>query len=137
LGSSAEPRSDPLTHTFVATTDASGSVAHTYSWGNDANLQGWNVDQPLDLKTAKQAISNNWAERVDPALDPYIQSAFQDLNIPNNEHPNFFLFWNCKHEANNLIAQSQQERSDYQERLREIAKYEAAIARYRATQAQR
>jgi hypothetical protein len=35
----------------AAVTKPDGTVAHTYSWGNDANLRGWSKDRPLDLKT--------------------------------------------------------------------------------------
>jgi RHS repeat-associated protein len=104
FGSSAEPRWNPVTHTFVATTNANGTLSHTYSWGNSANTRGWNIDQSLDRKTARQALSGNLAERVGSAkLDPFVAQAFNLINKSENEHRNGILVCNCKTEAAALV----------------------------------
>ena len=104
FGDDANRRWNPITHTFIVTTNARGTLDHTYSWGNDANLNGWNIDQTLDLKTAREAIDKGWAEQVgDDKLDPYVRKAFDLLNKDENEHTNKILFDNCKTEADKLI----------------------------------
>jgi RHS repeat-associated protein len=103
FGDSARSRSNPITHTFIVTTNPDGSVGATYSWGNDANLRGWNLNQPLDTKTAEEAIQNGLAEKVDDSsLDPFVEKAFED-SIGSFEHNNGIVFNNCKTEANGLI----------------------------------
>lgn len=53
-------------------------ILHTYSWGNDANLKGWNLDQPIDLKTAREALDNSLAQ---PTLAPShcVEQAYTEL----------------------------------------------------------
>jgi RHS repeat-associated protein len=103
-GNSARSRSNPITHTFTAVTNSDGSIAHTYSWGNEANLRGWSIDQPLDLNTARQAIANGLAEKVgDANLDRYVADAYNNLDKREYEHSNWILANNCKMETNNLI----------------------------------
>lgn len=104
FGDSAARRWNPITHTFTVVTNADGSIAHTFSWGNDANLKGWSIDQDLDLTTAREALDNNLAERVGGSeLDPYVQKAFDLLNKKENEHSNWIVANNCKTETNKLI----------------------------------
>jgi hypothetical protein len=43
-------------HRFIFTTNEDGSVKNTYSWGNKKNDQGWNKDQPEDLKAARDGL---------------------------------------------------------------------------------
>lgn len=103
FGDSARSLDNVVTHTFLVSTNPDGSVAHTYSWGNDANVQGWNLDQPLDIKTAQEALDKGYAGRVAPSfLDSYYQKAFDLLNKEENEHSNFILANNCKDEAGKL-----------------------------------
>ena len=45
-----------MTHTFMLVTNPDGTISHTYSWGNDANLHGWNLDQVLDRETGLNAL---------------------------------------------------------------------------------
>jgi hypothetical protein len=100
----ASHRWNPLTHTFVAVTGDNSKVAHTYSWGDSANVRGWNKDQPLDMRTAQEAINNDLAEKVgDSTLDAFVSKAFNNLNKPENEHGNGILFCNCKMETQNLV----------------------------------
>ena len=104
VGDSATSINNPISHTFLVTTNPNGSIAHTYSWGNDANLKGWNLDQPLDIKTAKEALAKNLAEKIgDASFDPLIKKAFDELNKKENEHANGIIYGNCKTEANKLI----------------------------------
>ena len=109
LGQTSSSRLNPLSHTFVATTNSDGSVNHTYSWGNDANLRGWNLDQALDHSTAQQALSNGQAQHVgESSLDPFAAAAFAQLDKPENEHVNLFFTRNCKTEAHNLVGVAKQ-----------------------------
>lgn len=104
FGSSARSINDPISHTLTATTDSTGNVVHTYSWGNDANLKGWNIDQPLDMITASEAIKNDLAEKVgDSKLDPFVAKEFENLNKKENEHSNHIVTDNCKTETTKLI----------------------------------
>lgn len=104
FGNSARSRWDPITHTFVAITNPDGSLAHTYSWGNSANTRGWNIDQALDRKTARQALSEKIAEKVGSSkLDHYVAQAFGLINKQDNEHRNGIVMCNCKTEAAGLV----------------------------------
>ncbi|AGR61041.1 core protein [Salmonella bongori N268-08] len=100
LGDEARSRWNPLTHTFTVTTDGQGNILHTYSWGNDANLKGWNLDQSIDLKTAREALDNGLAQ---PTLAPShcVEQAYTELNKKENEHINLFITRNCKQEKIN------------------------------------
>jgi len=97
-------RWDPITHTFVVVTGEDGHIEHTYSWGNSANTRGWNIDQKLDLRTAREALADKSAERVGgPRLDPFVAEAFSLINKKQNEHANGIVYCNCKTEAAGLI----------------------------------
>ena len=103
-GNSARKSTNLITHTFTAITDNTGKVVTTYSWGNEANLRGWNVNQALDLKTAQEAIDKRWASRQGGRdLDPFVHKAFNELNKPENEHANYIVINNCKTETSKLI----------------------------------
>jgi RHS repeat-associated protein len=108
FGHSSEPQWDWFTHTFVVVTNPDGSVLATYSWGNDANLVGWNLDQPLDITTAEQALSSGEAQRVGgPDLDPFVGEAYIELSNPLLNHQNWYLTNNCKTEASKLLSTAQ------------------------------
>ncbi len=114
FGNSARPRNDSITHTFVFTTNPNGSITHTYSWGNDANLHGWNIDQPIDLKTANEAIKRGYAQHVGgPDLDPFVAKAYDDLNESVFEHGNGIITSNCKTEAGKLLIRAYKLEGDY------------------------
>lgn len=104
FGTSSRSQYNPISHTFVAVTGTDGAVAHTYSWGNDANLKGWNKDQTLDLKTARDAINNDQAAKIGGGkLDEAVGQQFDVMNKKENEHSNLIVICNCKSEADNLI----------------------------------
>jgi RHS repeat-associated protein len=104
FGSSSESRQDVITHTFVVVTSPDGTVAATYSWGNDANLRGWSLNQPLDISTARQALANGQAEWVGGSdLDPYIGQAYNLFVNSAFNHTNWVVTSNCKTEALRLI----------------------------------
>lgn len=104
FGDSARSMLNPLTHTFAFTTNADGSIKATYSWGNDANTRGWNLNQPIDIKTAKEALAKGLALRVGGQnMDPFVAKAFNLLNKPENEHANWIIGNNCKEETDNLL----------------------------------
>ncbi|WP_228893679.1 hypothetical protein [Pseudoduganella aquatica] len=96
--------SNPITHTFVAITGSDGAIDLTYSWGNDANLRGWNLNQPLELKTAQQALKDGLAQKVGNAtLDPFVRLAFDTMNNARNKHSNGIVTNNCKSEVAKLL----------------------------------
>jgi RHS repeat-associated protein len=109
IGTSARPMWDPLTHTYTFSTNPDRSIAATYSWGNAANLTGWNLNQPEDIYAAQQALADGYAHKVAPGyLDRYYRQAFDLLNNPANSHRNGVIFNNCKAETvqlNNLAWQ--------------------------------
>lgn len=104
-------RSDynPISHTFTFTTNPDGSLNNTYSWGNAGDTEGWHENAPEDRTAAQAAIdqANNGQLQLDrwgnQGLDPYVQQAFDQLNQPDNRHPNGIVTYNCKYEANKLI----------------------------------
>ena len=102
-GTSALPSRDVVSHTFTFSTNRDGSIAATYSWGNSANLQGWNLNQPEDISAAQQALQNGYAQKVAPSfMDIYYSQAFNQLNNPAYNHLNGVLINNCKTETGNL-----------------------------------
>jgi hypothetical protein len=67
-------------------------------------LKGWNIDQPLELRTAQLALKDGDAEKVgDKELDPFVIKAFDLSNKKENEHANGWVCNNCKSEANKLV----------------------------------
>jgi RHS repeat-associated protein len=114
FGNSAESRNDIVTHTFVFTTNDDGSIAHTYSWGDTDNPQGWNIDRTLDTATAQQALSENLAEHVgDADMDRFVDDAYNNLNNPANWHHNLIVMRNCKTEAKKLLGLAKSLQRDY------------------------
>jgi RHS repeat-associated protein len=103
IGSSPQPWWNTVSHTYTFSTNPDGSIAATYSWGNEANLTGWNLNQPEDMKAAADALKNGDARTVGPDfMDPYYRKAFDELKDPKNEHSNGILSNNCKTEAEKL-----------------------------------
>ena len=103
FGDSARSRSNPITHTFAVTTNPDGSIARTYSWGNEANLKGWSIDQSLDIKTAREALNNGKAEYANIIDNACVEAAYNQLNKKENEHANRVLYFNCKSETTKLL----------------------------------
>lgn len=104
FGDSARSLFNPVTHTFVFTTNPDGSIEATYSWGNDANVNGWNLNQPLDIKTAQEALARGLARRVgSERTDQAVMRAFGILDKKENEHKNGVIAYNCKTEAEKLL----------------------------------
>jgi RHS repeat-associated protein len=98
---------NPVTHTFVFTTNPDGSIQDTYSWGNKANPQGWNKVQPEDRKAAQEAVRDGrirW--EGDESFDNKVEQAFHELNRPENQHKNWVVTNNCKSEAQKLLARA-------------------------------
>jgi RHS repeat-associated protein len=92
------------THSFTFTTNPDGSIKNTYSWGNTANLKGWNANQPEDKRAAAAALASGKTNKVgDSKLDPYIDKAYKDLDKKENEHQNLGIARNCKWEAKGLL----------------------------------
>ena len=100
---SARSWSKPLTHTFTFSTNPDSSITSTYSWGNAANLEGWNLNQPENINAAKQTLKNGDAKNVSPSfMAPYYRLAFDQLNKPANNHRNGIIYNNCKTETAKL-----------------------------------
>jgi len=116
-----------LTHSFIYTTSADGTVAHTYSWGNtrDAQNRGfWHRDRDEDIAAAEEDFGlvrlrerNNGEivfventpfsrHRGDRTLDPYIEEVFEEFrNGPAHRHE--WRPWNqCKTEAGDLLEEA-------------------------------
>jgi RHS repeat-associated protein len=93
-----------VSHTYILTTHPDGSVNNTYSWGNSANIHGWNLNQPEDIKAGKEALDEGDAIRVgDASLDVFVDVAFKNKNKKENDHANGVFFNNCKYEATDLV----------------------------------
>jgi hypothetical protein len=102
----------------VAVTNPDGTVANTYSWGNDANRKGWNFNQSLDMTTAAEALKNNLAERAGGSdFDQFVRQAYEGLDYPSNNHQYLLVTNNCKKESGKLI-----DRAKYL-RLRDLLRY--------------
>jgi len=92
-----------VSHTIVFVTNPDGSIT-TYGWGERPDLDGWSVDQPIDMSTAKQSLQDGEAQLVGGnSFDSYIAQAFGQLNNPIFRHSNGVLYNNCKAESNDLI----------------------------------
>ena len=78
---------------------------HTYSWGNDANLKGRNLDQPIDIKTAREALDNDLAKPT-LAENYCVEQVYNELNKKESEHINLFIARNCKQETNKLLLEA-------------------------------
>jgi hypothetical protein len=106
-GSNPLSNSNPLSHTFVFTTNSLGQVSNTYSWGNNGFTGVWVQNAREDISAANQALGSNYAlNRVGgTGLLGNIQTAFDILNSVSSEvHGNGGITSNCKTEADNLIA---------------------------------
>nr|WP_220132146.1 RHS repeat-associated core domain-containing protein [Citrobacter freundii] len=99
-GDEARSRWNPLTHTFTVTTNGKENILYTYSWGNDANLKRWNLDQSIDLNTARDALDNGLAQST-LAPSHCVEQAYTKLNKKENEHINLFIARNCKQKKTN------------------------------------
>jgi hypothetical protein len=99
IGNSSSSKWAPITHTFTFMVNENGSIT-TFSWGNSANLHGWSMDQPEDLAASSQALMNGDATEVAPfVMEPFFQQAYDQLNIPANNHSNWIVTDNCKTET--------------------------------------
>ena len=98
-------RHNPISHTYVFTTNPDGSLNHTYSWGTDANPRGWVEDYGPDRAAANQALKlgGNYLHKIgDSSLDDYMDQAFNQMNDKANDHKNGVIRNNCKSEATKL-----------------------------------
>lgn len=96
-----------LSHTFVFTTNASGQVLNTYSWGNNGFNGAWDQNHPNDIKAANQALAGGYVlNRVGGSeMLNNIQWSFDVLRgISSEVHNNGVFDNNCKSEADQLIS---------------------------------
>ncbi len=99
-------------HVFVFTTNANGSLAHSYGWGENGSgmfVGRWpgGMDSSLDKVAANALIQNGGASwQGDSKLDPFIQVAFNQLQSQHG-HWNAWLTYNCRTEADKLVATAQ------------------------------
>jgi RHS repeat-associated protein len=101
------PRSryNPISHTYIFTTNPDGSLKHTYSWGTDKNPRGWAEDYQPDRDAANQALKDggNALNKIgDSSLDKPTDDAFHDLQQNEPQHANGIINNNCKSEATTL-----------------------------------
>lgn len=96
-----------LSHTFVITTDASGNLLNTYSWGNNSAFNGtWAQNHPNDVLAANTALAGGFdLNRVGGSImAEKIPWAFDVLRgISSQVHNNGVVDNNCKSEADELI----------------------------------
>ena len=128
------PVNSIVSHTFVYTTNADGSLKNTYSWGNDytpGDRKGiWFKNRPEDVSAAQKAIANKkfwdslpwWGKALMPPgttlpmgirvgnekLDDYIDSEFSKMKNDESLMHKWQWFNNCKHEAANLIKRARE-----------------------------
>ena len=104
-GDTASSLWNPVTHTFVFTTNPDGTIQDTYSWGNKANTTGWNKNQPEDRKAAEEAFRDRQVRwEGDEGFDNKVDDAFNRLNKPENQHRNGLVTNNCKTETQKLLS---------------------------------
>ena len=113
LNHSPWPRSryNPLSHTFIFTTNPDGTLNNTYSWGTDANPRGWVENFGPDRAAANQALGmgGNYLNKIgDSSLDNPMDKAFNDLKQNEPEHGNGLIDNNCKSEATCLEDKAKQ-----------------------------
>lgn len=109
FGTEATSRQNIVTHTFTFSTDSTGRVTQTFSWGNEANLKGWSKNQPEDLYAAQDALKKGHAEKVGALfMDKYYSEAFDSLNQKSLEHQNLFIINNCKFETKKLTIRARE-----------------------------
>lgn len=124
------PVKHEFSHTFIFTTNEDGSLKSTYSWGNEFdsnNLSLLYKDCPEDRSAAHEAIEQKriyeaapWWQKPflpnkfgkvigDSTLDKTIEKAYQKkISDPNDPSRHRWFLWNnCKHEANRLIQEAQ------------------------------
>lgn len=104
-GIEGKSSSNPITHTFIAVTDASGEVIATYSYGGDKGplgLAGWDPSADGDITAAKEALANGDAFLVgEDNLNSFVQKAFEE--IKDERTPYALGINNCKHNAKRLL----------------------------------
>ncbi|HLO66688.1 MAG TPA: RHS repeat-associated core domain-containing protein [Holophaga sp.] len=96
-----------LSHTFAFTTDANGSLQHTFSWGNEGLRGSWVMDAINDRWAAATAIyEGSGYKRVGgPELIPFLHLEFDVLrSISSENHYNYLIINNCKAEANLMVS---------------------------------
>ena len=111
-GNEARSRYNPLSHTYMARTDSSGTVTNTYSWGNDydENNNGiWFENASNDMEAAQQAVDSNKAKWLAPSsYDDALSEAYREIkDRPESKH-GWNLFNSCKHEALDLWKKTQE-----------------------------
>jgi len=103
-GNEARSTWNPISHTFIAVTNANGDVIHTYSWSGSFFEARWVPEnQKGDMDAATEAIKSGKAFMIsDGFLDPYIDKAYQELYKSGSETYNP-IFNNCKHHSRDLV----------------------------------
>lgn len=94
------PRSDfnPISHTFLYTTNNDGTLKHTYSWGNDYDDKNRGllfIDHPNDVQAAETAIKKNKETKESSSIiktyygekkgDSSMDDVLHDLTIKNSQ----------------------------------------------------
>ena len=116
------PTDSYISHTFSFTTDPSGKLKDTYSWGTDYDdkLNGqWAKNKTIDRKAAQKAIGQmvdpNRPNFVSPTkeggaeLDKHMEKAYQEREKAQKSGKNYKgkhplgLLDNCKNETKDLI----------------------------------
>ena len=99
----------PISHTFTYTTNPDGSLKDTYSWGNDNH--SWKKNKCEDKKAAEEAIKDKSGQYEGGGdFDTYINSTFNAFSTEGSghDHPNGWIWNNCKTETAQLINTARQ-----------------------------
>ncbi|MFP4473400.1 MAG: RHS repeat-associated core domain-containing protein [Candidatus Omnitrophota bacterium] len=115
-GNNSRSKVNPLTHTFIFTTE-NNSVDNTYSWGNSyQNGNGvWHRNHSNDVDAAKESLENGDAwliggESLDASVEATYLQRISDASHPSRNH-GWSIINNCKHEAYSLIQDAKSQTS--------------------------
>ena len=124
---------NPLSHTFVFTTNIENGVEvveNTYSWGNTYNKKTgegvWTKNALNDRKAAQMALLKKQAAKIgDESFDKNVDKAYTQLS--GTKSHGWWIFNNCKHEAKRLESKarilSNEGKGNFQKLLQAIAKW--------------
>jgi len=110
-GDQSRANYNPVSHSFVFTTNPDGTLKHAYSWGNEGAFGTWHIDEPLDITAANQALKNpkGLRKRGCDAMDSYVDQVFRDWQYDlNHMHWNLVIANNCKIEARKMLNEAAQ-----------------------------
>lgn len=97
-GTEAQPRTNFITHTFVALVE-NGRLLETASWGVNGLWGSWKQNWGQDLNAFPAAMQNGWYEMVAPGANFAQFNAVLRFIESSIGHPNLGIILNCKWQA--------------------------------------